>query len=403
MPEHDPTTELKPDPAELRPPTAPQPLVPGVEPGHLVPYARAAGLSFLTLLALGSVLLIAVKLQAPALGAGADPIDVLTSIVILSLALLRAPIHVGELTFTVLPFGALALLWLLVRWACRSAVSSAPPRRGLVVGAIFGLLAAAAALTFRFRFEPDAIYAGAFGSLVFGFLWGALFSAAAFAGQKEPLARRLGRALTNLTARRPWLFEGSRAGALMLVLACLLATAAGLLWTIGVLLSGGGPSSLGVGDLVAALVYILAFAPNLVIAVVALSLGAPVQVGAALTVGGRLRGPLRDLTIFSDGFGPAAFLIVVPLSACMAAGFWAARNSRDGRPLVRVLSVAAVVFATALAFLGWLGEARLGAGLTSARGFGVIAPRPLMVFLLGLLWAGGGGYAGWLLAERSSR
>ncbi|MDP9066938.1 MAG: hypothetical protein M3N53_01140 [Actinomycetota bacterium] len=402
MPDHDPTTEIGLEADEVGPATEPQPLVPGVEPGHLVPYAQAAGLAFLSLLALGAVFLIALKLQFPRLGAGADPIDVLTSIVILSLALLRAPIHVGGLTFTVLPLGALALVYLLVRWSCRTAAPAAPARRGLVVGLIFAALAAVAALIFRFRFESQPIFAGAFGSFLFSFLWVALAAAATFAAQREPLARRLGRALTSLAARRAWLFEGIRTGIVMLGLGSVAAAAAGLLWVIVVLLTGGGPDALGAGDLVAALIYIVAFAPNLVLAVLALSLGAPIETGAALTVAGRLRGPLREVSVFSDGVGAAWLLLLIPLVTCAGAGFWARGNVRDPSSAATVLAVAALVFGSTVATLGWLGEARVGARIASERGFGVIAPRPLIVFGAGLLWAAGAGFAGWWLAERRS-
>ena len=401
MPDQDATTKLEPN-EEPPPATTPQPLVPGVEPGHLVPPAEAAALSFLGVLALGALLLVAVKLQYPNLGAGADTIDVFSSVVILALATLRVPIHVGELTFTVLPLGALAAVFFIVRWACRVAAPSAPPRRGLVVGAIFAVIALLAALAFRFRFEPDAVFAGALGAAFLGFVWISLFSALAFAGSKEPLATAAGRRLTGLRGRRPATFEGLRAAGLMLGIAFVLGLAAGLLWAILVLLTGGGPHGLDGGDLIGALVYLVAFAPNLVVTVVSLSLGAPVDVGAGLTVGGRVRGNVEQWSVLSDGAGLSILLLLIPLAACGAGGYWARRNSQRPELVARTLAIAALVFAAVLALLGWLGEARLGAELASSRGFGMIAPRAWVVFLLGSLWAGGAGFAGWEMASKRS-
>jgi hypothetical protein len=371
-----------------------------VEAGHLIPLAQAASLSFLGLLALGAVFLLALKLQYPNLGAGADMVETLSSIVILALATLRAPIHLGDLTFTVLPLGALLAVFFVVRWACRLTIPSAPPRRGLVVGALFGAIALIAALVFRFRFDPDPIYAGALGSAVAGSVWVGLFSALAFAGQRESLRTVARRRLGDLRERRPSISEGVRAAAVMLGLAFLLSSAAGLVWVIFSLLSGGGPHDLDGGDFVAALVYVVAFAPNLVVTVVALSLGAPVEVGAGLTVNGRLRGGLEQWSVVTGGIDASILLLLVPLVACAAGGYWTRRNSERPERVVRTLASAALSFASVIAVLGWLGEARLGVQLASSRGFGVIAPRASVVFLLALLWAAGAGYLGWKMAER---
>lgn len=401
MPDPDATTKLPTSPSDGRAPrTEPQPLVPGVEPGHLVPPAEAAALSFLGVLAIGAVLLVAVKLQYPNLGAGADTVDVFSSVVILALATLRVPVHVGDLTFTVLPLGALVGVFFVVRWACRAVMPSAPPQRGFVVGGFFSVMALLAALVFRFRFEPDAVFAGAFGAALAGFFWVSLFSGLAFAGAGEPLTRMLPRRLVSIRQTNPSLFEGLRAGALMLAGAALLGIAAGFLWAIVVLLSGGGPHGLDPGDLVAAVLYVTAFAPNLVVAVVSLSLGAPVDVGAGLTVHGRVRGEVEQWSLVSDGVGLSVILLLLPFICCTAAGYWARRNSQRPDKVVSTLAVAATLFASVLALLGWLGEARLGADLASSRGFGVVAPRAWLVFLLGLLWAGAAGYGGWMLAEK---
>src|SRR5687768_9812765 len=53
----------------------------------------AASIAFLVLLCTGGVLLLGAKMQYPALGTGANAIEVLSAIAILALATLRAPIH----------------------------------------------------------------------------------------------------------------------------------------------------------------------------------------------------------------------------------------------------------------------------------------------------------------------
>ncbi len=403
MAEPDATTKLEISPADGPPaPTSAQPLVLGIEPGHLVPALEAAALSFLGVLALGAVLLVAVKLQYPNLGAGANTVDVFSSVVILALATLRVPVHLGELTFTVLPLGALIAVFFIVRWACRVAAPSAPPQRGILVGAFFALMAFLAALVFRFRFEPDAIYAGALGSLVAGFIWVSFFATLALAAARQPLAKSAGGRLAGLRESSPSLFEGIRAAGLMLAASVLVGVGAGLVWAIVVLLSGGGPHDLDGGDLIAALVYIAAFAPNLVITIVSLSLGAPVDVGAGLTVHGRVRGDVEQWSVLSDGAGLSAALLLLPFTCCAGAGYWARRNTVRPDRAINTLAIASLIFASVLALLGWLGEARLGAELASSRGFGVIAPRAWVVFLLAALWAGGAGYAGWVVADKRS-
>lgn len=384
-----------------RPPTEPQPLVPGsgVEPGHFLPFVQAAALAFLGLLAIGAVFLLAVKAQFPSLGAGGDPVDVLTSIVILSLAALRVPVHLGDLSFTVLPLGALAAFAGVVMWSCRSVVRAARPRRGLIVGGVFGVVATIAALVFRFRFEQDPIYAGALGALILGTLWTSAFAALSFASLGTPLRRLAGRRVGAWRSDRPVLYEGVRAGGLMLLLVALGAAAAGLLWAIVVLARGGGPQNLDVGDVAAALVYLAAFAPNLVVMVISVALGAPVDVGAGLTLAGKVRQNVRELSVTDDG-GALWLLLLIPAAACGAAGYWARKNASDAKRMVPVIATAAAVFALTLAALAWLGEARLGAKLAAARGFGLVAARAWLVLVLGAAWALVGGCAGWLLAER---
>lgn len=401
MAEPDATQDLTTGGAE-RPPTEPQPLVEQGHPSGLVPYVQAAALIFLALVAVGALYLLALKLQFPALGSGADPVEVLTSLVILGLAGLRTPIHIGAITVTVLPLGALVLIAAIVRWACATTIPSAPARRAPLVGVSFGIIAAVAALVFRFRFEPDPVYAGAIGAFVTGTVWVTAFTAAALAARRAGARELVRSKAASLRERRPVVWAGARTGIVMVGLAGILATGAALLWTIVVLARGDGPSYGGVGELIAALVYLAAFAPNLIVGVTALGLGAPVEIGAGLTVGGRVRETIREVSIFGGPADPMLLLMMIPLVACVAGGYWSRKQAPGSARPVPVLAVAALVFAGTLTLLAALGDVRLGAQLTPERGFGVFAPRSGLVLLLGMMWAAGAGYAGWLLAERRS-
>lgn len=389
--------------AGTRPPTQPQPVVAHAsDPWSFVPFVQAGALVFLALLAVGGALVIAVKLQFPQLGAGADPVEMLTSLVVLALATLRVPVHVGEVSVTVLPLGVLVATAILVRWACATTIPAAAPRRGPLVGLSFGVIAAIAALIFRFRFETDPIYAGALGAFIAGTIWVSAFATLWLAARPDGISDLVKRKALELRDRRPQVFEGVRAGLLMFGLAAVLASGAALLWAIVVLAGGGGPDYDNVGEIVAALVYVTAFAPNLVVVVISLGLGAPLEIGAGLTLGGRVRDNIREISIFDGSPDAMLLLLLIPLGACLAAGLWSRRHASDPRRALEVLAIAALTFAGAVAVLGAVGDVRLGAQLTPERGFGVVAPRSLFVFVLGSLWAGGVGYAGWTIAERRS-
>lgn len=397
MPDPDQTSRLDRAPKGE---TAEVPLAPIKQPHRLIPYLEAAALAFLGLLALGALLLVVVKLQYPRLGAGADPVEILTSVIILSLAALRVPVHIGDLTFTLLPLGLLVAIAWVVRWACRSTISNPTLRRVLWVGPIFGAIAAVAALAFRHRFETDPIYAGVPSAFVLGSLWVSVFAAWFFVTRSESSIAVVRRLMGDLEERRRNLWESAMAAGVMLGATFVLATAGGLVWVIVSLLRGGGPQQLDLGGLVAAIVYVTAFAPNLVIAAGTLSLGAPLHVGAGLTIGGRVRGNVQELSIAgADGLTPAVALIAVPLIACMLAGAWVSRNSTRADSPLPVLARAAVTFAAALTLLAWLGHARLGAQLAADKGFGVVAAHGPSVFVMAALWAFLGSLLGWVVAH----
>jgi hypothetical protein len=178
-----------------------------------------------------------------------------------------------------------------------------------------------------------------------------------------------------------------------------------LLWIIVGLARGAQPRSFGGGDALSALIYLAAFAPNVATAILSLSVGAPIEVGAQVTFGGRLVGAIEDYSIFGWGGDPAPvwvfLLLIIPLLACMGGGFWLRGRVGERPERERSMAVAAATFGVALFLLALLGEARLGAALVRNRGVGLVAPNPWLVGILSFAWAAVAGLAGWYLAERA--
>ena len=373
--------------------------------------AAAACLAMLGLLCVGAVLLLAAKLQYPDLGTGSNPLSVFVSIVVLSVGSLRVPIHIGDLTVTALPLGALVLSAFVVSWAIEPAIRKrgveglrARVAAGAKIAAPFALLCWALALVFRFRGGDTPTHAGAVAALFLGGVWGALFGALGGVRSAGPLRGLLRAAAATLKRRNRIGYEGIVTGATMLGFAALLSIAAGLVWIIVGLARGAPLPHFGTGDAVAGLVYVLAFLPNVIVAIVAIAMGAPLDVGAQITIGGRQIGPLKTFSLWHWGDGSAPWyayaLLLLPIAATVAAGFLARRRARSTRDLAGVVGGAALVFSVTLALLAWLGQARLGAGLVRAHGFGEIAPNALLILLFAALWAAAGGIGGWELAER---
>ena len=77
----------------------------------------AAFFSFLVLIACGAVLVAAAKLQYGFLGETASALDVLTSIVMVGVAVLRVPLEIGDLSVSALPLGALAVVGYALMWS----------------------------------------------------------------------------------------------------------------------------------------------------------------------------------------------------------------------------------------------------------------------------------------------
>jgi hypothetical protein len=375
--------------------------------------AAAAALAFLVLLSTGAVLLLAAKFQSPTFGAGADPFDVFTAVVILGLGSMRVPVHLGDLVFTLLPLGAFTAIATGLVWATRSSfrreqIPGPPAREGLKVGAPFALICWLFALVFRFRDPPAVVHAGAIGALLLGGVWGSLFGALGVATLVKPPGVLLGQGLSRLGSRSRTLRVGVQAGGVMLGLGALLAAGVLLLWIIVGLARGVQPRSFGGGDALSALIYLVAFAPNVVVAILSLSVGAPIEVGAQVTFGGRLVGAINDYSIFGWAGAPAPawvfLLLLIPLLACMGGGVWL-RGRGEERPegermdRERSIAVAASTFGVALFGLALLGEARLGAALVRNRGVGLVAPNPWFVGVLSFAWAAAAGLAGWHLSE----
>ena len=367
----------------------------------------AASVAFLVLLCIGGVLLLGAKMQYPALGTGANAIEVLSAIAILALATLRAPIHLGNVTVTVLPVGALVATALGILWASRMTLhdrggDGRPVLRGARIAIPFALICWVASLSFRIR-GRDEVFAGAWGTLFWALVWGALFGALAGALGESPL---WGTLRGRLWPERP---AGSRrlgmsAAVVMLGSSAVLSALALLLWVIVGLIRGTPTRGFGVGDALAALVYLVAFAPNVLAIITALGMGSALDVGARVTVARSRIGEINELSIFSWGGGeePAYLylLLLIPLAATVVGGFYA-RRTGSGERMVSTLAWAAVTFAVVLFLIALLGDARLGGGLA---GFGVahVSIHAFRTLLLALLWGGAGGAVGWQLAQRTA-
>jgi hypothetical protein len=329
--------------------------------------------------------------------------------VMVALGVLRVPIHIGRLTIVALPLGALIAFALTTAWATRSVFSTVPPgsgvwRTAVKVAAVFALIALLLSLIFRFRGD-EAAWAGAWGAAVWGFLWSLLFAAVGLVrGQESWRATMLRLGSTTRNRSQMWA-NGLTGGAIMLAAAALIAAAALLLWIIGALAREAPYEGFGVGDAAAAILYLGAFLPNVIVAVIAFSMGAPVLRGAQVGIGGRRIGGLQEISLlhFPGGIPWYAFLLLaVPVVACLLGGYWIGRRGSKER-LWPALGIAALTFSIGLALLGWLAEARVGAGLVSQRGFARVAVSPFMTFVWAVLWSAICGWLGSELALRSGR
>lgn len=373
------------------------------------PAAVAASIAWLVLLCVAAVLLLAPKLQTPAFGAGADLVGTFTGVVLVGLGILGVPIEIGNLTISVIPLGALLVFGLGVVWAAgtvtdleRSSVG-AWAMEAIRVGVVFALLAVVFAIIFRLG-GRDPVAARIFSSLIKGFLWTALF---AFVG-----LAKAGRSWRTFIAdlRRPapeshQLYRAALSVGSMLIVALVLALGFGLVAIIVALARGLPYAEYGVGDALSSLLYILAFLPNLLIAIVTLSLGAPVLRGVQVGFGGEVIGEIERVALFQGQSLPGAayLLLIIPVLACIAGGFVARRWPEGASDFRSTILSSALLFAVTLGVLAVLSDARLGAGLLSRRGVALLAPSALWTSLLAFVWAAAFGALGWIASEHLFR
>ena len=379
--------------------------------------AASAGLAFLTLLCVGVFLLIALRLQFEQLGAGFNPVAIVAAGGVLALASLGAPLQVGEVEVSVIPLGALCVLGMAFVWSSSTRIAAArkdsyqplgPLPHGALTGGIFGLLCLLAALVFRFRGGPDPVSVGALWALLWGAVWGSLFGVlgalrSEVSGAVQLVA--LGRALET---RSRVAYEGLCSALVTLLSGAVLSCAGILLWAIVALVRNSVPIDLSWGSAAAALIYLLAFAPNVVLICLALSLGAPVEVGGRISVAGNTFGRLAEYSLLdwggADTPGVAFVCLLVPLIACLLGGAAAHRQASDKAAALEVVGAAALWFGVLVLILVALAEARLGAGLFGRRGVARVAAEPFSSGLLACGWGAALGWAGWKLEEwRSGR
>ncbi|MDQ4064972.1 MAG: hypothetical protein M3161_02885, partial [Actinomycetota bacterium] len=370
---------------------------------------QAAALSFVIVLVIGGVLVLAAKLNFPEIGGGGDFLGAINAIVIAGLGALGVPILLDGVAVAALPLGALAAIGWGMTWATRSivgTVDAADVRRTALWGARvalpFGMLCWVAALVFRFR-GAHPVSSDALAALLVGAFWGALFGALGTVGARVSLRAWARRAwhhyATRLAELRPALI-GAAAALLALVA---LGVGAMLLWFIIGLARDAPGRYFDAGDAFAYLVYVIAFLPNIVIAVVSVAFGAPVVAGARVTLGGQVSETVREYSMWgwggNDAPGVLMFLLLVPLLAGITGGIVARRYEPDRLRFAEVVGLLSAIVAVTLTLGAWIGRARL-AGVVRSDGFGYVAVDVVLLFVLSFLAIGVTAALGWFLAER---
>ena len=358
-----------------------------------------AGFGFLCLLAVGAVLLIGAKLQEPDLGAGASPISIFNAIAIVSLGVIGTEIQVGDLSFNVIPLAGLLFVALGMGWAARRVYG---PHRSLGwsvgVGFVFGGLCALIAATCELGLGSDRINVAPQNAFVAALISGTLFSLIRTPeGERASPRAVLARLATGRFVHGP---GGLRAG-LNTGLAVL--TWASALGLGGAIVYAFARSS-SVVAAVGIVVHAIAFLPNLAVAIVAFAMGAPVEAGF-----GTLRatqfaegvpqyslfdwhGGLAPAYLWLPTFALAALIVVVGMRAFDKNEYETNRNALLNG------AGAALVFAWLFGVLAGLGEASVGADLTTEGFFGFSVP-PGIVFGLALVWAAVGLAAGTIVSS----
>jgi hypothetical protein len=367
-------------------------------PGRWVDLVCVAVLLFLTTMVAAAVVLIAGKLQFASLGAGAGPFDVLRAIGLIALGSLGATVDLDGLQLSVIPLGSLVTAIVITMALSGRAPSTGRRHLGdaAVVGAVHGLLALLAASIFRFG-GGVPVQASRPGSFLYGVLWGAV---AAGLGSWWSRDRRLyvrmpAPAIDALSVAAPAGLAAT-AGTFVALLCVVIAR----------LVSGPLPATFGVGDALAAILYLLAFLPNVLIAIFALAVGATLEIGAQIDVDGALVGPLRSISLWDwPGGGPGArwLLLILPIGTGLALGRSVATRLGNGRRALLAIVLGSLVFAIVVGMIAAIGDARLGAGLVREEGVASIAARADEAMILTFVWLTGMGIAAWGLSEWTSK
>lgn len=371
-----------------------------------------AAFTFLCVLALGCLLVLGAKLQAPGLGAGASPLTILEVIAIVSLGSLGAPVEVGEVGIRVLPLGGLALVATCgalpaARRALATENTGSSPRLGQtwpwVVGLAFGLgaLCGLGAELSALRVGGAEVNVSTPWATILGALWGTLLGAVSLRSGRSDRRAFQTRATADV-ARRGLVLAGT--ALTWFGLLCLAVAAIG-----GVPRVGGQSRSLPAG--VGALLHGGAFAPNLAVAVGAVALGAPVEAGFSPLVS-EGEAPSYSLLDWDGRRAPAGAWVLPAISAAalVAAGARSRKRAVErvktegdvptssrgsGRRDLGALLLGGGLFSAACGAAALVAEARVGLD-AGRQGFAYLAPDALRVFLLALGWSAVGLPAGWL-------
>ncbi|MGH2752492.1 MAG: hypothetical protein ACRDK3_16725 [Actinomycetota bacterium] len=378
--------------------------------------AGAAAIGFLTLVGLGAVIVAAGAIGSPGFGTGIDALYVLSLVVLFALSILGVSLEFGfdagfggeGAAFSMVWLGALVVFGYALSWATARAVADrdAPtPRAQMIEGAKvavpFSLYCLLAALLFKISSGGSTLGASAPQALFFGLFWAAIFGAIGGLRSGGSLVTIWGRFLDAVKAKRRSVYEGVASGGVMLGTTGLAAAAAWLLIIIVALARGDSLDGLTVGGVVASLVLLTLTLPNILSLIASLALGAPLSGFGAVGLGG-------DESISIIGFGGRTagglvlLLLLIPLLSCLLGGFSAYRQSIDRSKLIQVLACAATTYAGTLALLSLLNRASFDALVPPLDVASSVSANFFAVALLGSLWAGVFGFAGWKLAEMQS-
>ncbi len=372
----------------------------------------AAAIGFLTLMGAGALIVGAIALGAAeggGLGPNINALDVLSLAVIFGLSVMgvnlaidfEGGLDVGGAEFSMVWLGALLVVGYALIWATARAVALRPPQtaraqmvQGAKIAVPFALSCLLAALLFKLTEDGSTFSASAPQAFTFGLFWGALFGGLGGLRSAGSLQRMWGRGLDLLKTKRRWLYEGVAAGGIMLGTTALAAAAAFLVIIIVGLARDETFDGLTVRGVITALVLLLLTLPNVLSVLASVALGAPLASGLS-------RG--ESLSIIGLGGtspgAPSLLLLLVPLLSCLLGGFSAYRHSIDRARALGVLSTAALTYSGALALLSLVNHVTFDSGFALVDRAGNVSTNSFAVLMLGLIWAGAAGGAGWKLAE----